>query len=126
MTPADSASSDAAHDGAVAATLEVRVGREVEFVLHVTNATEKRLELNFPSGQTHDVIVLDAAGREVWRWSEGRLFTQALQNRLLSSGETATYQQRWAPREQTGTFTAIAILASSNHPVELRRGFALP
>src|SRR5687767_12415609 len=55
--------------------------------LHVKNGGKKRVELTFPGGQTHDFVVLDSAGREVWRWGKGRMFTQTLQNTLLSSGE---------------------------------------
>ena len=58
--------------------------------LHVTNVADHSLELDFPNGQTHDFVVFDSAGREVWRWSTGRMFTQALQNKLLSSSETVT------------------------------------
>ncbi|HEY0969477.1 MAG TPA: BsuPI-related putative proteinase inhibitor [Gemmatimonadales bacterium] len=110
----------------LAASLDVRTGDEVEFALRVTNATDRRFELTFPSGQTHDVVVLDAAGREVWRWSEGRMFTQAVQTKLLGSEETASYVEKWRPEGRAGSYTVIATLRSSNHPVELRRGFTLP
>ncbi len=110
----------------LAASLDVRTGDEIEFALRVTNATDKRFELTFPSGQTHDVVVLDAAGREVWRWSEGRMFTQAVQTKLLGAEETTSYVEKWKPVGRAGSFTVIATLNSSNHPVELRRGFTLP
>ena len=41
------------------------------------------VELDFPDGQTHDFVVLDAAGSEVWRWSDGRMFTQAHAEQVL-------------------------------------------
>ena len=110
----------------VAASLGVAVGPEVEFALRVTNADEKRLELDFPNGQTHEMVVLDATGREVWRWSRERMFTSAVQTKLLGTGETTTYTERWTPpANSTGSYTVIARLRSSNAPIEVRRGFTL-
>ena len=123
-TPAHAATVTADRD--VGAALDVRVGRTVEFTFRVTNQADKRIELAFPSGQTHEVVVVDAAGHEVWRWSEERMFTQAVQTKLLGSGETATYAERWTPEARSGTYTVIASLRSGNHPVELRQGFTLP
>jgi hypothetical protein len=111
---------------AIGATLDVKVKDRVSFALRVTNNAEKRLELTFPSGQTHDIVVLDQAGHEVWRWSEGRMFTQALQNRLLATDETLSYQASWSPSANHGTFVAVASLRSENHPLEQRVQFTLP
>src|SRR5690606_21497429 len=63
---ADLVAADTTDDG-LAASLDVRTGDEVEFALRLTNATDRRVELAFPSGQTHEIVVFDAAGREVWR-----------------------------------------------------------
>ena len=110
----------------VASSLNVSVGREVEFSFHVTNNGTKRLELVFPSGQTHDIIVMDSTGREVWRWSDGRMFTQSLQNRVLASNQTLSLQEKWKPAKAVGTFTAVARLKSENFPLEQRVEFTLP
>ena len=111
---------------AVASSLDVSVGKQVTFAFHVTNSGSKRIELNFPNGQTHDIVVLDSLGREVWRWSEGRMFTQSLQNKLLSSNETLTYQEKWTPPAVQGRFQAVAVLKSVNYPLEQRVEFAIP
>jgi intracellular proteinase inhibitor BsuPI len=110
----------------VASSLNVDVADHVKFTLHVTNRSEKRIELNFPNGQTHDIVVLDSLSREVWRWSEGRLFTQSLQNRVLGSNETASYEEQWSPKTAHGTYTAVATLRSTNYPVEQKVEFTLP
>ena len=107
-------------------TFDIKVGKQVTFVFDVTNECGKHLELNFPSGQTHDFVVLDAAGREVWRWSEGRMFPQALQNKLLGSRESIRYEERWQPEDAHGVFSAVAVLASENHPIERKAEFTLP
>ncbi|MEP7346014.1 MAG: BsuPI-related putative proteinase inhibitor [Gemmatimonadaceae bacterium] len=110
----------------VASSLDVTVGDNIEFVLHVTNNAQKRLELTFPSGQNYDVTVLDSVGREVWRWSSGRMFTQAFQNHVLDANETLSYQAAWKPEAMRGTFVAVASLRSENHPLERRVPFSLP
>jgi hypothetical protein len=110
----------------VACSLNVRVGTGVTFAFHITNNAPKRLEINFPSGQTHDIVVLDSVGREVWRWSEGKMFTQSLQNKVLQSNETLTYQASWKPDAQRGKYVAVAKLMSANHPLEQRVEFDLP
>ena len=121
-TPAQSTSKPGAP---LASSLTVSVDGGVELAFHVTNTTQKSMELQFASGQTHDFTVLDASGREVWRWSSDRMFTQSLQTRMLDAGQTLTFRERWeqAPR---GTYTVVAALSSSNHPVETRAEIAVP
>jgi hypothetical protein len=117
----------AADDGQILATsANVSVGGLVALSLHVTNVADHSVELDFPNGQTHDFVVLDSAGHELWRWSNGRMFTQALQNKLLGSTETVTYEERWNPQGLHGDFTLVAVLRSSNYPKEERVGFRVP
>lgn len=110
----------------VASSLDVQLTDDVRFAFHVTNNAAKRLELTFPSGLTHDIVVLDEAGREVWRWSEGRMFTQTLQNHVLETDETVSYSADWHPASQHGSFIAVASLHSENYPIEQRVRFTLP
>jgi len=102
-----------------------KVDDGVRFEFRVRNAGGTRIEVNFPSGQTHEVIVLDTLGHEVWRWSNGRMFTQVLQNKVLRSDDTLAFGERWknAPR---GHYVAVARLASVNYPVEQRADFVIP
>ena len=96
----------------------------VRFDFRVTNSGGTKVEMNFPSGQTHEVVVLDTLGREVWRWSKGRIFTQMLQNKILRADDTLAYGERWkdAPR---GQYLAVARLASTNYPIEHRTAFTV-
>jgi hypothetical protein len=94
----------------------------VHFELRITNTTGKRVELNFASGQAYDFIVVDSLGREVWRWAEGRVFTQSVQNKLLGKGEGITISEKWAPAKP-GKYAAIALLRSTNYPLQQRVEF---
>lgn len=112
---------------ALASNLEVKLERDgVRFALRVTNETKKHVELTFPNGQTHEFVVVDSVGREVWRWSSTRLFTQSVQNKLLSSGESMRVAEQWPHPSQHGKYTVIATLNSTNFPVQQRAEFLIP
>ena len=99
---------------------------KLRFTLNVKNNTTKMLELRFPDGQTHDFVVKDFAGKVIWRWSEGRMFTSAMRSETLKGkGETA-FEESWNIEGQHGSFTAVAILKSNNFPVETSVQFMLP
>jgi Intracellular proteinase inhibitor len=103
----------------VAAQLYVHANdSSVRLALHVQNTGKKRVELTFPSGQTYDFVILDTLGREVWRWGNGRMFTQALRNKSLGGGETLDLEETWkASSLPPGRYTARALLTSENYPL---------
>ncbi|MCZ7664531.1 MAG: BsuPI-related putative proteinase inhibitor [Thermoleophilia bacterium] len=59
----------------------------VAWLLDVTNALSTPLTLRFNDGQLGEVV-LRRNGAEAYRWSEGKVFTQALQEIALAPGET--------------------------------------
>ena len=103
----------------------VNASNGVEFSLDVRNNTKKMVELRFPNGKTHDFYVQDASGNEVWRWSNHRMFTQGMQNKLVKSKDVAVFTEGWNPSNMHGRFTAVAVLPSNNHPIEERVEFNL-
>lgn len=107
----------------IAAALEVKIRDGIEFAFRVTNNASRKLELLFPTGQTHELVVVDSLGHEVWRWSEGRMFTQALQNRILESSATISWDAAWRFKVPPGRYVAIATLLSENKPLEERVEF---
>jgi hypothetical protein len=110
----------------LASAAHVTIDHGVHVELRVTNVADHSVELDFPSGLTHDVVILDSLGHSVWRWSDGRMFTQAVRNTLLAANESVTYQVRWNPMGRKGSYTAVALLKSNNHPIEQRAAFTLP
>lgn len=98
----------------------------VRFALRVVNNTSKMVEINFPDGQTHDFVVNDSTGKEVWRWSEGRMFTSAMRSKTLKGKDETVFEERWETTGHHGSFTAIATLRSQNFPIETSVQFSLP
>lgn len=107
----------------IEATFEVKIRDGIELDFRVTNNAPRKLELLFPTGQTHEFVVVDSLGNEVWRWSEGRMFTQAVQNKLLASSATLTLHAAWRAELPAGRYVAIASLLSENKPLEERVSF---
>jgi hypothetical protein len=110
----------------IGSALDVRVKDDVEFALTVTNNAKRSMELRFADGRTHDFAVLDQQGRVVWRWSNGRMFTSAMQTKLMKSGNSVRYHTRWDPPVARGNYVAVATLRSTNHPVSAQVPFTLP
>jgi len=98
--------------------------RVIHFALGVKNVGKKHVELTFPSGKSYDFVVVDSIGREVWRWSSGRMFTQGVQNKQLSTGDSMHAKEVWTS-PAPGRYTAIATLNSTNYPTEQRMDFVV-
>jgi len=97
--------------------------KSIRFALDVSNPTKKDVELTFPDGQTHDFVVLDSIGRELYRWGEGRMFTQSVQNRTIDGGETLHITETASLDLKPGSYVAVAKLRSTNFPVQERMPF---
>lgn len=98
---------------ALEGTLAVSVDSDaVEFEFTVTNAGTEPITMNFPSGQLADIAVSSATG-EVWRWSDGQLFTQAIESRSLAPNESLLHEATW-PDPPSGAYTAQATLAATD------------
>lgn len=107
-------------------SLEVKVGGDsVQLRLHATNVTERPVVLEFTSGQRFD-FAIQQEGREIWRWSTGRAFTQALGSESISPGATLTYSAAWEPEERTGNFRAVGMITARERAVRQEATFSLP
>lgn len=51
------------------------------------NTHAEPVEITFASGQTYELLLKNIRGEIVWRWSEGKAFTQALRNERFGPGE---------------------------------------
>lgn len=112
---------------AVQAQLYVRATESsVRLALHVVNTGKRRVEITFPNGQTYDFAILDSLDREVWRWGKGRMFTQALRNRLLAGGESLDVEETFRSASlPPGRYTAKGTLTSENYPLVQQAEFTI-
>lgn len=110
---------------ALSSKFTVNAGSTVELTLDVRNNTSRMVELRFPDGKTHDFYVQDASGKEVWRWSKSRMFTQGVQVKLVKAKDVAVFSEGWSSSKAPGKYTAVAVLPSNNHPIEERVEFEL-
>lgn len=99
----------------------------VEFTLTVTNAGTERIDFEFTSGLGADFAVYadDVANHDdaaVWRWSDGRLFTQVLRSEVLAPGESIVHTGTWED-PPPGEYTAIGRLETTTPTVEERTAF---
>jgi len=121
---------DAAMSAPIVTTFDITRPKDdadkLHFTLSVRNNTSKMLELRFPDGQTHDFVVKDFAGREIWRWSQGRMFTSAMRSETLKGKGGTAFEESWDSKGQHGSFTAVAVLRSNNFPIETTIQFMLP
>lgn len=80
---------------------------QVKLLLH--NQGDQPLSLTFPSSQQFEVIIKRANGEELYRYSKGKMFSQALTYARLQPGETKTWETAWnydeKPFQEGETYT---------------------
>ena len=64
------------------------------------NPSELPVDLSFSSGRTHDAVVLGPDGSELWRWSKGRMFMQALGGMQLAPDSESSFELVCDPSAQ--------------------------
>jgi len=95
----------------------------VEFTFDVRNEGDGDVELTFSDARKADVVVRDG-DEAVWRYSEGRMFAQMIQQATLGGGEVETFQVVWEDPEP-GDYEAVATLAARNADVEAATSFSV-
>ena len=103
--------------------LEVTVGDGVRFRFVVVNAGDTPVDLTFRDACRADFAVFED-GEEIWRYSDGRAFAQALSTADLQPGESATFEQSW-PDPEPGDYTAEATLRVLEDEVVARTPFSV-
>ncbi|HYZ92856.1 MAG TPA: BsuPI-related putative proteinase inhibitor [Actinomycetota bacterium] len=89
----------------------------IGFTLTVCNGTDKPIEKTFPSGQRYDFEVKQD-GEMVWKWSDGRAFTQVQGFERWDAGECRTFTDSWngrnpdGSRAESGQYEAVGTLTS--------------
>src|SRR5439155_20347303 len=80
----------------------------VTFALLVRNRSEKAVQVPFSSGQHFDLGVW-RDNRLVWRWGEGRSFTQNLTTLTIEPGQAVTLSGSWDLQTSAGAVAAPGV-----------------
>lgn len=117
----DPVSGDRRNVGGVTQTFTVtpsqaRVGQPVQVGIRLVNNGGTAVELTFPSSQQYDFWVTGADG-EIWRWSDGMVFTQALTYQTIGGQSGSTFSESWTPTEP-GTYVVHGMLTAQGYDRE--------
>ena len=104
----------------VSATVE---SDRVTFEYTVENVGDDPAELTFRSGLRADFAVLDG-DEEVWRASDGRMFTQALESQTIEADASRTFPGEWDDPDP-GDYTVVATLNATGDDAEARTDFSV-
>lgn len=100
----------------------------VQFVIKLFNNTDSGKNIEFRSSQKYEIYVMNSQGKEVYRYSRGRMFTQAIETMHLPSGESRTWKETWdyisgGKRVEPGEYRVVVNLVGKTEDVKIH--FAL-
>lgn len=90
-------------------------GQPVRLTLTLTNPGDTDITLSFRSSQQAD-FVIRSGEEEIWRWSDGRMFAQALTQMRLRPHERREIDATWDQKDRegravpAGSYEAVALL----------------
>lgn len=90
-------------------------GQPVTVRLWLRHSQPEPIELRFNSGQTYEIVVKNEKGEVVYRWSEGRSFTQALRQEQMTGGEK-NWVEVIRPNLARGAYVIETWLTTSGPP----------
>jgi hypothetical protein len=99
---------------------------KVEFEILIKNLGDNPLSFEFPTSQYVEISVADTSGHEVFRFSKGRFFLQALQTIKIDPHQTYRKVEKWnyqvnGQRVPEGQYTVTATLLPrklNDHPIK--------
>jgi len=83
-------------------------------LLTITIAASEPITLYYRTTQRYDIVISDAEGKEVWRWSKDKAFGEVLEQVSLQASETLSFDEAWEQQDNdgrpvpTGNYTVIA------------------
>ncbi|MGH7937486.1 MAG: BsuPI-related putative proteinase inhibitor, partial [Bryobacteraceae bacterium] len=73
--------------------------RQLPVTVRLTNLGDRAVELNFPTEQRIEILLRDAGGRVVTRWSDNRAFESTPASILVNPNEHLEYPETIATRD---------------------------
>jgi len=97
-------------------------GEEVVISITITNNSAHTVELNFMSSQHYDFII-SKDGKDVWRWSQDKMFAMVIESLALKSHETQVYEEKWSSKDASSGRYEVLAMITSQPPYEARCAF---
>lgn len=86
-------------------------GEPLELTLKVVNRSPRPVTLGFRTSQRYDLLIQNAQGQEVWRWSGERMFAQMLGQEVLSPhGGELSYHVVVREKIPRGAYTVVGVV----------------
>ena len=86
-------------------------GEPLDLTLEVVNRSPRPITLGFRTSQRYDLMIQNAQGQEVWRWSADRMFAQMLGQEVLSpNGGKLTYHVVVREKIPRGSYTVVGVV----------------
>jgi hypothetical protein len=68
---------------------------QAEFIITLINNSSETKKLEFSSSQKYEIIVTDQNNQEVYRYSDGKMFAQALESTIIKPAESVKWEEIW-------------------------------
>jgi hypothetical protein len=92
-------------------------GEPLALTLQVVNQSPRAVRLHFRDAQRYDVVVQDAQGGAMWRWSASQMFAQVRgEESLQPAGGQLTYRITVRQRFPPGHYTVVGIIPAEDGP----------
>ena len=86
--------------------------------LTITVAASESITLYYRTTQRYEIVVSDAQGKEVWRWSKDKAFGEVVEQVNLEENERLSFSETWDQRDNNGEPAPPAnytVTATSTH-----------
>jgi len=97
-------------------TISLSQVHEVQVSLSLFNRSKKYVDLNFPTSQRIEILILDASGKVVNTWSEDQSFTNDPASVTVNPNERLQYNASVATREMNAGQPYIIQASFPNYP----------
>lgn len=78
----------------------------ITMIIAIRNMTNAEKTLTLTTTQSYDCVVSDPDGREIWRWSNGRMFAQILTEMKFAPREEKRFAEVWDQLRSDGSSPA--------------------
>ncbi len=102
--------------------------KETQFIISLTNQSDEMKKLEFHSSQKYEIVVTNDKGEEVFTYSKGKMFSQALDVALIKSGESMEWEEVWEHEKlPPGPYKAkVTILSHQSENLTMESEWTVP